>query len=91
MENNANLAELVRHIQSLKTSKNSNEELDFYETILSVILDTLDSKLYQTIVPIEFIVCSVEKAKELARTIGMYIVEGGSGTLYICWSNGLNN
>ena len=91
MKTYANLAELIRHIQSLKfvpesdslEEANALEEFDFYRSVFSVAIEAIDSQIYDNLIPISFTICSIDKAAELAKSIGMHIVEGGSGTVYL--------
>ncbi len=84
------LAQLLRHINSLKNEPKGIEEemeLDFYKTVSTTFFNNIGS--YSNLIPIDFEICTIEKAKEFALAIGLHIVEGGSGTTYLSISKGL--
>lgn len=89
-----NLAEFIRHIQSLSNSTSYTpeqiEEFEFYLTLNSILSQVLVPGFIETIVPLPLKRCSFERAKELAKPLSLHLVEGGSGTVYLSWSKGLD-
>jgi len=89
------LADLFRHINSLniapKGCLEEEMELDFYKTVFLTFTESLVPDTFSNLIPIEFKICSIEKAKEFASSIGMNIVEGGSGRTYLSYSKGFEN
>lgn len=89
-----NLAELIQHIQSLSNSSSFTpeqiEEFEFYLTLNSILSQILVPGFIETIVPLPLKRCSLKRAKELAKPLGLHIVEGVSGTVYVSWSKGLD-
>ena len=87
------LAELIRRTQSLTNKKNISEEeleeLDFYVSLKNTLIQIFTPGNIGNLIPISFTTCSLELAKELANSLGLKVVEGGSGTLYLSWSKGL--
>lgn len=69
--------------------KNAKEELAFYKSVLKCFISSLDIKAITSIEEIVLKDCPLEKAQELARSIGLYITEGGSGAAYLSWSNSI--
>lgn len=90
--NPKSLAEIVRRIQQLANihTEESVEELDFYTGVFNLIVDSFVPGRIGSIVPINLGSCSIEKARKLAKSLDMSIVEGQSGTVYISWSKGLD-
>ena len=90
--NPKSLAEIVRNIQTLAnaTTEEAVEEFDFYNGLFNLSTDCFVPGVIGSIIPINLGSCSVEKAKELAKSLDMSIVEGKSGTVYISWSKGLD-
>ena len=90
---NMSLAELIRRIQALTNSKEPTteqvEELDFYVSLKDTLNQVFIPGNVGNIMPIYFTTCPLERAKELASSIGLKIVECGSGTNYLSWSKGL--
>lgn len=76
------LAELFRQIQHLNLKQDSDPEkemkLDFYKTVFLTFFENLDPHCFQTLIPISFKVCPLDKAQEYALQLGLFIVEGGS-------------
>lgn len=90
---NMSLAELIRHIQALTNLKDPTpeqvEELDFYMSLKDTLNQIFVPGEISNLMPISFTTCSLERAKELANSIGLKVVESGSGTIYVSWSKGL--
>ena len=95
MKANANLADFVRHVQTLSNSTEFTpeqiEEFEFYLTLNSILSQVLVPGFVETIVPLTLKRCSFEKTQKLAKPLGLHLVEGGSGTIYLSWSKGLND
>lgn len=74
------LAELFRQIQHLNLKQESDPEkemkLDFYKTIFLTFFENLDSHCFQTLIPICFKICPIDKAKQYADSLGLTVVEG---------------
>ena len=91
---NATFADLIRHIQFLAQNPNKTsleaKELEFYKSIYEILGQTFEPKFIENIVSIKLKGLSFEKANSLARSLGLHLVQGNSGTLYISWSKGLN-
>ena len=90
---NTSLAELIRHIQALVRIKDPTTEqvaeLDFFVSLKDTLNEIFVPGSIGNLMPIHFTVCPLERAKELASSIGLKIVESGSGTVYLSWSKGL--
>ena len=88
-----NFAEFIRHIQTLSNSRSFTpeqlEEFEFHLALHSVSSQVLVPGFTETIVPLYLKRCSLERAKELVKPLGLHLVEGGSGTVYLSWSKGL--
>ena len=88
-----NLAGLVRHTQKLANSTQLTpaqiEEFEFYIELSRVLTQVLTPGFIQNLVPITLKRCSIEKAQELAKPLGLHVAEGSSGTIYLGWSKGL--
>ena len=93
MKANTNIAELIRHIQELvnKPNKTAEElqELDFYEALKTELFKVFVPGCRENIIPIYLRSCPIEKTQELARTLGLQIVEGGNA-VYLSWSKDLD-
>ena len=91
---NATFADLVRHIQQLANSHSLTpdqiEEFEFYIESHRILSQVLTPGFIENIVPINLKRCSIEKAKELAKPLGIHIVPGVSGTIYLSWAAGLD-
>jgi len=90
--NTKSLPEFIRTIQQLNSPKNDNEaeDYDFYKAVLQVIQDAITPGNIETLVPINLGICSLERANKIAKSYGLHVVEGGSGTMYLSWSKGLD-
>lgn len=90
---NATFADLIRRIQSLTLDHNKTpaeaQELEFYKEIYKILGETFEPKFIDTLVSINLRELSFSKASSLARSLGLHIVQGGSGTVYLGWSKGL--
>lgn len=86
------LAELFRQIQHLNLKQESDPEkemkLDFYKSIFLTFFENLDPHCFQTLIPISFKVCPLDKAQEYALSLGLYVVEGKSEN-YLGFSKGI--
>lgn len=93
MPNTKTLAEIIRRIQALTNTKQPTpeeiEELDFYISLKDTLNQIFVPGEISNLMPISFTTCPLEKAKELANSIGLKVVKGGSGTIYASWSKGL--
>lgn len=79
------IATLIRHIQGLvrENSFEALQELDFYEELLKIFTNAFTPGNISNIFEIHLKVCPISKAKALAKSLGMWIVEGGSNSLYL--------
>ena len=91
---NATFADLIRRIQSLTLDPDKTpvetQELEFYKEIYKIIGQAFQAKFIENIVPINLKGLSFEKASSLTRSLGLNLVHGGSGTVYLSWSKGLD-
>lgn len=94
MPNAKSLAEIIRRIQLLTNIKQptpeQTEELDFYVSLKYTLSQIFIPGEIGNLIPIHFTICKLEKAKEIAKSIGLSIVESGSGTIYLSWAKGLD-
>ena len=62
------LADLFRQIQSLRLAPKGCLEkemkLDFFKTVFETFAANLEHDSFQTLIPIEFKICSIDKAKK---------------------------
>lgn len=95
MNTNVNLAELIRHIQKLANTRDMSpeeiEELQFFTALNSVLNKTFVPGQIENLVPINLGICPIERAQSIANSLGLNIVEGGSGTTYVGWSKVLDD
>ena len=93
MPNTKSLAEIIRRIQELTNLKNPTdeqlEELDFYMSLKNTLNEIFTPGTIGNLMPIHFSICKLEKAQEFAKSIGLFVTEGGSKTIYVSWSKGL--
>ncbi len=87
------LAQLFRKIQHLNLKHVTDDpdkemKLDFYKSVFSTFLENLDPYCFQTIIPISFEVCPIDKAQEYALSLGLHVVEGKSQN-YLSFSKGI--
>lgn len=86
------LAKLFRQIQHLNSKQEFDPEkemkLDFYKSIFLTFFENLDHHCFQTLIPISFKVCPIDKAQEYALLFGLYVVEGKSEN-YLGFSKGI--
>jgi len=90
------LAQLFRYIQGLCLAPvggfpDVEEELDFYKTVFSTFLESLTRDSSSNVIPIKFEICPIEKAKELALSIGLHILEGKEDTIWLCYTTELDD
>lgn len=93
MKANTNIAELIRRIQFLANKPRSvdeEQEFDFYITVYSTFSRIFASGCIETIVPLCLKHCPLKKAQELAKSIGLQVVQGGSA-VYLAWSENLDD
>ena len=69
--------------------QNAKEELAFYKSVLNCFISSLSIKAIASIEEIVIKDCPLEKAQELATSLGLNIAEGGSGATYLAWSKGI--
>ena len=91
---NMTLPEIYRRIhhlrrEALEGSHEAKEEVDFYLSVFQSFHNSLNTKANMTMEEISLKVCPLKKAQTLATSLGLNISEGGSGTLYLSWSEGL--
>ena len=93
MPNVKSLAEIIRRIQELTNLKDPTpeqvEELDFYVSLKNTLNEIFTPGNIGNLMPIYFSICKFEKAQKFAKSIGLFLTEGGSGTVYLSWSKGL--
>lgn len=93
MPNTKNLAEIIRRIQELTNLKNPTdeqlEELDFYVSLKNTLNEIFTPGNVGNLMPIHFSICKLEKAQEFAKSIGLFVTDSGSNTIYVSWSKGL--
>jgi len=92
--NNITLPEAFRKIHALRLAalegnSDAEEELDFYLNVFKSFQNSLQTKAYITIEEITLKDCPLPKAQSLATSLGLNISKGGSGTLYLSWSEDL--
>ena len=85
------LSELFSRIQFIALTPNNAErkmELDFYRVTLTSLVNNIPPISYSSLAYIELDnICSIDKAKEYAVSLGRHIVEGREHT-YISFSKG---
>lgn len=95
MKANANLADFIRHVQTLSNSSTFTpeqiEEFEFYLSLKTVFSQVLLPGFSETEVPLTLRHCSFKKAQELATSLGFHVVEGNADIIYLNWSKDLNN
>lgn len=83
------VAEFTRKIQRLahhpSPSKEEEMELRFYFQVVKKMSEIDICNL----VPLD-IACPIEDARKWAIPLGMNVVKGGSGNIYLSWSKGLD-
>jgi hypothetical protein len=77
------LAKRIRRLRREATTHTEFEELDFLQEIFQVVNYNLESFSPETLIPLNFGICSNSSAKHLAEEYNINVVEGGSGTLYL--------
>lgn len=93
---NANLTEIIRHIQELANNTNKTPEevleFEFFVALNSTINDILTSSCIETLVPIPLKKdYPFEKAQEFAKPLGIRLAEGGhSNSIYLSLSKPLD-
>ena len=84
------VAEFARRIQRLTSIQNptteEENELKFYSEVLKKMVE-ID---VENLVPID-ITCTLSDAQKWALPLGMHVVNGQSGIIYLSWSKGLND
>lgn len=88
------LPQIFRRIHSLRRealegSREAKEEVDFYLSVFQSFHNSLKTKANMSMEEITLKVCPLDKAQVLAKSLGLHIAEGGSGALYLSWSEGL--
>ena len=83
------VADLARKMCRLKAipfpTEAEENELKFYFQVLQKLIE---NDGVNNLVPLE-VSFSVEDATEWAIPLGMHVVQGGSGTIYLSWAKGL--
>ena len=94
MKANANIAEVIRHIQKIANTKEFTaeqiEEYEFYLALSSVLSQAILPGFVGNLVNFPLKHCSIEKAVALAEPLGLHIIKG-STSLFISWSKGLDD
>ena len=71
-------------VDSKKSLEEREQELDFFNTIFTSFLENINSGYY-FIIPVHFNICPIDKAKQYAQSLGLYVVEGSSGCSYLSY------
>lgn len=94
MNASVNLAELIRHIQNLANKRDMSmeeaQEFQFFIELNSILNQVFVPGQIENLVPINLGICPFEKAQSIANSIGLDLVEGGSGTVYVGWTKHLD-
>ena len=95
MKKTITIPQLFRRIQKLKRLTPQTEEtiqaLEFYEQVSKKLLSLFGDDYTCSQEPINLKKCPLAKAKELALELGMHVIDGSSGTVYLCWSKGIDD
>lgn len=79
------IATLIRHIQGLvrENSPEAMQELEFYEELLKIFTNAFTPGNIANVFKIHLKICSISKAKALAKPLGMWIFESESNSLFL--------
>lgn len=86
-------ADLFRRIQYLankkKLTKEEEQEFNFYNGLVEVFQEIFVPGV-GTLVEIPLWGCPVDQANKFAQKIGLFVVEGSSGTVYLNWPDSVD-
>ena len=89
------IPQLFRRIQQLKRLTPQTEEiiqtLEFYEQVSKKLSSLFGDDYTCSQEPISLKKCPLERAQKLALELEMHVIDGSSGTVYLCWSRGIND
>jgi len=90
MNTKFNLAELIRHIQKLANlpefTEEELQEYEFYLSLFSVINQIILPGFSENLVLLPLKRCPFEKAEIYADKLGLRVIEGKPGTIYVTWA-----